>query len=125
MTDPLDALAARAEGEEFFLAPLLAAYARSEGLDDAGLASALGCPAGELARLRLCRAPRTDPAGFRDDVARIAERFRMEPRRLAEAVQRGRVVRRMRAGGPAAGGFLMAARDADAEPPPDPPGDAP
>jgi hypothetical protein len=120
MADPLDALAARAEGEDFFLAPLLAGYARSEGLDDAGLAAALGCPPTELARLRLCRAPRTDPREFRDDVARIAERFGIEPRRLAEAVKRGRVVRRFQGAGPAGGAFLMAARDREPEPPDNP-----
>jgi hypothetical protein len=125
MADPLDALAARAEGEYFFLAPVLAGYARSEGLDDAGLAAALGCPPTDLARLRLCRAPRTDPNEFREDVARIAERFGIEPGRLAAAVKRGRVVRRLRAAGPPGAGFLMAARDGDPEPPPDPPGEAP
>jgi hypothetical protein len=125
MADPLEALAARAAGEEFFLASLLADYARSEGLDDARLAAALGCPPGELARLRLCRAPRAEPREFREDVTRIAERFGIEPQRLAEAVKRGRVVRRLRAAGAPGGGFLMAARDGEAEPPPDAPGEDP
>ena len=124
MADPLEALAARAEGEEFFLASLLAAYARSERLDDAGLAVALGCPPAELARLRLCRAPRTEPREFWEDLSRIAERFGIEPQRLAEAVQRGRVVRRFQGAPPVGGGFLMAARDRD-EPPPDNPPEAP
>jgi hypothetical protein len=119
MTDPLHALAARAEGEAFFLASVLAAYAQSEGLDDAGLAAALGCLLGELAMLRLCRAPRAEPQEFWDDITRIAERFGLEPDRLAEAVKRGRVVLRLRAASPGAnGGFLMAARDPDRPPKP-------
>ena len=61
MPDPLEALAARAVGEPFFLGWVLAAYAHSEGLDDAGLAASLGCPAQELVMLRLCRTPRRRP----------------------------------------------------------------
>jgi hypothetical protein len=123
MTDPLEALAARAATEPFFLASVLAAYAGSEGLDDAGLAAALGCPPGELAMLRLCRAPRVEPREFWDDISRIAEHFGIDPTKLAEAVKRGRVVLRLRAASPGAGGgFLMAARDAEpAPPPPEPP----
>jgi hypothetical protein len=120
MTDPLEALAARAEGEPFFLASVLAGYARSEGLDDAGLAAALGCPVGELVMVRLCRAPRADPGEFREDVACIAERFGLDPRRLAEVVKRGRVVLRLQAAGPGRD-LLTAARDHEAEPPPEPP----
>jgi hypothetical protein len=124
MTDPLEALAARAATEPFFLAWVLAAYAASEDLDDAGLAAALGCPAGELAMLRLCRTPRTEPGAFWEDICAIAERFGIDPQRLAEAVQRGRVVWRMR-GEPSAGGsFLLAARDREDEPE-DPPPEAP
>jgi hypothetical protein len=117
MSDSLDALARRAEGEPFFLASVLAAYARSEGLpDDAGLAAALGCRVGDLAMLRLCRAPRSDAQEFRDDIARIAERFHLEPEHLGEVVKRGLVVRRLQSA-PPAGGFLMAARDSTDEPP--------
>ena len=125
MADPLEALAARAEGEPFFLAAVLAAYARSEGLDHAGLAAALGCPLNQLAMLRLCRAPRTDPPGFWEDITAIAGRFGIDPLCLAEAVKRGRVVGRLRAATPAAGGLLMAARDGEPEPPADRPPEGP
>jgi hypothetical protein len=121
MTDPLEALAKRAEGEPFLLASLLAAFARSEGLDDGGLAAALGCPPGELTMVRLCRAPRADPREFWEDVRRICERFGADPRRLADAVKRGRVVRRLQGPPPAASGFLMAARDGEEPPPAEPP----
>jgi hypothetical protein len=119
MADPLDWLAKRAEQEPFFLASVLAAYAHSEGLDDAGLSAALGCPLRELTMVRLCRAPRTEPPEFWEDVTAVAERFGMDPMRLAVAVKRGRVLLRLREAAP--GGFLAAARDHEPEPPPEEP----
>jgi hypothetical protein len=120
MTDPLDALAARAERESFFLAMPLAAYARSENLDDTGLAAALGCRREDLVMVRLCRAPRAEPGEFWEDVRCVAERFGLDAERLAAAVKRGRVVLRLQAAAPEAGG-LMAARDRGEEPPPEGP----
>jgi hypothetical protein len=110
MNDPVEMMARHAADRPFFLAWLLSAYAQSEGLDDAGLAKALGCSPQTLTMLRLCRAPRTDAAEFREDVRCIAERFAIEPMALAEAVKRGRVVRGMRAAA-AEAATLMAARD--------------
>jgi hypothetical protein len=120
MAEPLEALAKRVESEPFFLASVLAAYARSEALDDAGLAAALGCRAEDLVMVRLCRAPRTAADEFWEDVTRVAEHFDMEPQRLAEAVKRGQVVQRLQAGEPSGARFLAAARDHD-EPPPEGP----
>jgi hypothetical protein len=116
MTDPLEALARRAEGEPFFLASVLAAYARSEGLDDTGLTAALGCPRGELTKVRLCRAPQTDAPQFWEEITALAQRFGMDARRLAAAVKRGRVILRLREAA-AGGGFLAAARDHEPEEP--------
>jgi hypothetical protein len=120
MLDPLEALAARVADEPFFFAGILGAYAFSEDLDDAGLAAALGCPLTELTMLRLCRAPRTDSQDFRDDVACIAERFGLDPERLADVVMRGRVVLRFQQAEQGAAGSLMAARDREIEPPESP-----
>ena len=117
MADSLDVLAARAAGEPFFLAWVLAAYAHSEKLDDTGLAAVLGCPAKELVMLRLCRTPRTDPHDFWEDLTTIAERFGIDPGHLADAVKRGRVVRRFQQAEEGSGGSLMAARDREDEPP--------
>ena len=118
MSDPLESLARRVEDDPFFLAPLVALYARSEGLDDAGVAAALGCPPAALTDVRLCRAPRPEPAGFREDVARIAGHFGLDPGRLAEVVRRGQAIQRARGAAVAEGGTLLAARDA---PPPEGP----
>jgi len=120
MTDPLKELAGRARGEPFFLGYFLAAYARSENLDDAGLAAHLGCPQGELPLLQLCRSPRLEPEELGEDVGRIADRFGIDPRTLAEAVKRGRVVVRLQAARAEDQAPLMAARDPE-ETPPQPP----
>jgi hypothetical protein len=111
VSEALDALARRAQGDPFFLASLLARYAQSEALDDHGLAAALGCPPERLSALRLCRAPRPDPAGFREDVAVIAAELGLDPDRLAEAVMRGRAIEEIGAAPAGGRGFLMAARD--------------
>ena len=124
MIDPLEHMARRVEGDPRFLAPALAHYARGEGLDDRDLARALGCPPGDLAALRLCRMPASDPAGFRKDVDRLAARFGLSAGTLAEAVRRWQNLQQLRGGGCA--GKFLAARDA---PRPDeggsPAGDAP
>jgi hypothetical protein len=116
MSDALLALAKKAEGEGFFLASVLAGYARGEGVDDAGLAQALGCAGEDLAMLRLCRAPREEAPGFWEDVTAVAGRFGLDPYRLAGVVKRGWVVLLMEeAGGAGEGAFLMAARDREEE----------
>jgi hypothetical protein len=120
MSAALDHLAARVATDPLFLASALAEYARSEGLDDDGLATALGCARADLTRLRLCGTPRSDPEQFRTDVAAIAERFAIDTNTLAAIVRRGQSLARLRAAQPGAvqPGFLLAARDDDREPPP-------
>ena len=120
MSAALDHLAARVATDSQFLASALAEYARSDGLDDAGLAAALGCAAADLTRLRLCGAPRRDADQFRADVAAIAGRFGIAPTKLAEVVGRGQSLARLRAAQPGGVelGFLLAARDDDRDPPP-------
>jgi hypothetical protein len=110
MSDPLEGLARHVADDPFFLAPLLADFARGEGLDDDVLADRLSCRREDLAALRLCRAPRADPTGFRDDVECIAGHFRMDVDRLIEAVRRGQVLQRLRQAA-APSGSLLAARD--------------
>jgi hypothetical protein len=119
MSAALDHLAARVATDPHFLACALAEYARSESLDDAGLAAALGCPPEQLTRLRLCGAPRSEAGQFRADVAAIAARFGLDIDTLAGIVRRGQSLARLRAPQPAeaAPGFLLAARDEEREPP--------
>lgn len=114
----LEHMAARVADDPLFLAFALAEYARSEALDDAGLAAKFGVTADGLTRLKLCGVPR--PAQFLADVGLIAKRFGIDANLLAAAIRRGQSVARLRAGQPAevTPGFLLAARDDDRPPPP-------
>jgi hypothetical protein len=109
MSDSLRAMAKKAESMPFFLASVLAVYAKGEQLDDDGLARVLGCSREDLAYLALCQAPRMEV--FWDDITSIAERVKIDPVCLAEIVKRGRVLARLQEEPATEGGFLMAARD--------------
>jgi hypothetical protein len=111
MSGALEALARRVEGDPDYLAYLLRLYADAERLDDPGLTAALGCRPEDLTRLRLCRAPRSDAAGPRADVARIAEHFRLDEVRLLSVVRRAAALRALAAAEPGSRGMLLAARD--------------
>lgn len=112
MSNRIAALARRVEGDEFFLAFALADYARTERLDDRGLAERLGCSEEALISLRLCRRPDSDPAVFRREVDRIASRFGADAAMIAEAVRRSDALRVMRSKAAIGeSGMLMAARD--------------
>ena len=86
---PLERLARRATADPFFLGFRLAEYARLHQLDDAALAARFGCEPGLLATIRLCAAPRSDPAGFREDVLCVAGKFGLDASALAEASKSG------------------------------------
>jgi hypothetical protein len=109
MSESLRAMAKKAESMPFFLASILAVYAKGENLDEDGLARALGCSCEDLAWLGLCQAPRIEV--FWDDVTRIAEKVKIDPERLAEVVKRGRVLASLREAPATEGGLVMAARD--------------
>lgn len=115
MTESVRRLAARARVDPFFLAFALAEYAAAEGLDDAGLAAALGTDGDGLAHARLCRPPRADPDGFRADVEQIAAAFNLDRQGLATAARFGQNVAAARAAqeaaASAAAGAMLAARD--------------
>jgi len=92
------------------------------GPEAALTAARLGCQVEDVTLLRLCRSPRSDPNGFRDDLAMIAARFGLDPSSLAVAVRHGQGLATLRTaprpdGAP---GALLAARDDDSsreEPP--------
>jgi hypothetical protein len=115
MSDALQHLANRVACDPFFLAHSLAEFARSERLDDVALATRLGCRVEDLALIRLCRAPRTGPPGFRADLATIAARFGLDPAELTAAVRHGQGLATLRAAPHSEGvpGTLLAARDHD------------
>ena len=112
MTDRVAALARRVESDERFLASALADYAYAEELDDQALARRLECHTEVLVSLRLCLRPEPGAEVFRREVDRIATRFGVDARVLAEAVRLSAAVRAMRdKASIGKGGLLMAARD--------------
>jgi hypothetical protein len=121
--DPLKSVADRLAHNPLFLAAPLARYAGRHALDDAGLAERLGCPVERLTDLRLCRNPHPEPPRFWQDVERIATHFELDAERLAEVIRDGQALLhlfRPEAGGAAAPGLMMAARDEEPAPPSDP-----
>jgi hypothetical protein len=114
MNESVARLANRAAIDPHFLAFSLTEFAIAEKLDEAGLAVVLGTTADMLPHIRLCRVPRTDADGFREDVDRIAEKFGLNRDALAAVARHGQVVAAMRAADaadPTEAGFLLAARD--------------
>ena len=125
MNGALDHFARRVAADPTFLAHPLAEYARSEGLDDAGLAAALGCRVEDLTPIRLCGVPRIDPTDFRADVAAVAARFGFPPGKFAAVLRMARGLTKFRSATRATAepGYLIAARDdepkpTEGEPPP-------
>ena len=116
MSDDLSRLSRRAAADPHFLAFALAEYALSEGLDEAGLAAALGIPPARLPHVRLCPTPRSDPDGIRADVDRIVGRFGADRDTVMAVVRHGQAVAAMRvAMNPDETAALLAARDRRAE----------
>lgn len=113
MSESVARLANRVAIDPFFLAFGLAEYAAAEGLDDPQLAAALGTTPDVLPHVRLCRTPRADPDGFREDVGRIAAKFGLNRDALATVARHGQVVAAMRAeaAAPESAGSVLAARD--------------
>jgi hypothetical protein len=101
--------AERVRSQPFYLAAALLDWAEREGWDDAALAARLGCAPKDLAGVLLCRRPVGTGPQFRHDVERIAERFGLEPLRLAEAIRYADALGETAA--EAEPGWLAAARD--------------
>jgi hypothetical protein len=111
--DGLRYLASIASERAAFLGSILEAYAVATATPVDRLAERLHCDEQTLARLRLCRAPREDPAYFADDVQRVAERFKIPIEQLLSIIRDVSVLRAMRGTVTQDGGYLMAARDRD------------
>lgn len=106
--------AARAAEREGFVAAALAVYQELYGMDEEKLAAFLGGAPDDLPRLALCRRPAPDaaPAVFRAGVERIAAYAGVRAPALAALLREVDAVGALRgAGGDAAPGTLMAARD--------------
>jgi hypothetical protein len=113
MSDQLERLAKRLENDAYFLACPLKRYAEFENLGVDELARGLACSLETLTLIRLCRAPRSVPAEFRQDIAQVATRFHVDADILASMVRSGQAIYHMGQAASQTGGTLMAARDAD------------
>lgn len=118
MSDHLENMARRLDGDPFFLACPLMLYQKSEGLSEDSLAARLQCSREALTPVRLCRAPASEEGSFLDDIERIATRFSVNTDALAEAVRRGQALFHMTSGGTRSA-TLLAARDGPRKPAPD------
>jgi hypothetical protein len=114
MSNHLEHLARRVEGDPFFLACPLRLYAKSEGLSDDALAAGLKCPKETLTAVLLCRAPSEEDESFYEGIERIAAKFSLDPDALAEAVRRGQALFHI-ARSLNTSNTLLAARDGDAK----------
>src|SRR5690348_11190110 len=103
--------AQRAARNPFFLAAPLTRVAEADGLSDAELAGRIGCSEVNLPSVLLCRRPAPEPAAFRADLARIAQRFGADPFLLAEAIRMGDSLGALAARGDGEQDLLAAARD--------------
>jgi hypothetical protein len=103
--------AERARNEPWTLGWILSRYRAAEGIFDDDVAVELGCDTETLRWIHLCRAP--SQARFADDVARIADRFSVEPTRLAALIRRADALAALASPGHEASGadLLLAARD--------------
>src|SRR5688500_10899530 len=116
--------ARRMEGDAFYMASALAAYRAIEGLDDEALAALLGCGAGDLPSLALCRRPHPKSPRFQAEVQGLAEYAGVQPLalvRLLRAVNTSNALRTQRTSLPDNRGLLAAARDHEQ---PEPPADS-
>jgi hypothetical protein len=96
MSDAAVRLGRRAGIDPHFLAFALTEFAAAERLDDPAAAALLGTTVEVLARLRLCPAPRPDPAGFADDIERLAARFDLNREALIRVARFGQVIATLR-----------------------------
>lgn len=113
--DLLRKAAQRAAQNPFFLAAPVMRVAEADGLSDAELAERLGCSEANLLAVLLCRRPDGDPAAFRADLARIAQRFGADPFLLAEAIRMGDSLAALAARGGVEQDLLAAARDRETD----------
>ena len=117
MDDMVIRAARRAAVDPHFLAFALHHYAEGQQMDEPALMAALGATPETLAHARLCRTPRGDDAGMKEEVARIASKFGLNAAVLLRAVRAGEVAVAHRAAAerelPETAAPVLAARDRD------------
>jgi transcriptional regulator with XRE-family HTH domain len=100
MSDPtgieaLAGLVGRLENNREFMAHVLAAYRKQEGLSEQELAAALGVTPALLVRLALCRRPAADSPDFTDRLRRIADATLIDEAQLASVIRQVEILERL------------------------------
>jgi len=102
----------KARLDPFFLGHLLSRLRKRAGRVQADLANRLNCDLTQINRLFLCRSPREDAVGFRQDVEKIAAYVGCDAFLIAQIVREANTAKALTAGGPArTANTLLAARD--------------
>jgi len=76
-----------ASDDPFYMGWHLARYSEMKGLKAAELAKKLGCLPETVNSISLCRAPRSEPPLFREDIERVADRFQVKADKLMGIVR--------------------------------------
>lgn len=76
-----------ASDDPFYMGWHLARYSEMKGLSVAELGKELGCLPETVNSISLCRAPRSEPPHFQDDIERVADRFQVRADKLVGIVR--------------------------------------
>jgi len=76
-----------ASDDPFYMGWHLARYSEMKGLSVAELGKELGCLPDTVNSISLCRAPRSEPPHFQDDIERVADRFQVRADKLVGIVR--------------------------------------
>ena len=76
-----------ASDDPFYLGWHLARYSEMKSLSVAEMGGELGCLPETVNSISLCRAPRSEPPHFRNDIERVADRFQVKAAKLMGIVR--------------------------------------
>ncbi len=108
----LQLAAEKASHDPFFLGHLLSFVAEGVARSGSTLSQRIGCNPGQITRLALCRCPREDGIGFRQDIEKIAAYVGCDAMELAQVVREGAALKALAGGGIGQKtNTLLAARD--------------
>src|SRR5207244_11515121 len=106
----LERAAARVANDKRFMASVFLDWTGGN-VDFSRLAQSLDCDAAAVTRIALCFRPRSEPAAFREDVARIAAEGGVQERRLLALISEADALAAFRLSARVAPSMLAAARD--------------
>ena len=92
-----------ASDDPFYMGWHLARYSEMKGLSVVELGKELGCLPETVNSISLCRAPRSEPPHFQDDIERVADRFQVRADKLVGIIRNAQIA--------SAESLLLAARD--------------